>query len=94
MNSNFGIEVSDDCAQNVSGGLSGFVNLGVYKNSYTNIYANKYVVSYANPYGNLADAEASAQAYGRDSLAETLTLSYSDPFSSSAYSGSTSASNF
>lgn len=94
MNTNFGIELADDSAQNVCGGLRGSVNLDVYKKSYIDIYVNKYVNSYANPYGNLGDAEAYADAYGRDSLAETLTLTYSDPFRSSAYSGSTSASNF
>ena len=43
--------------------------------------------------GNLADAEAYADAYGKDSLAETLTVTKSTNFSSSAYSGSISASN-
>jgi hypothetical protein len=94
MNTNFGIELSDDSAQNVSGGISGRVNLDVYKNSYINVYTNKYVKSYADPKGNLGDAEAYADAYGKDSLAETLTLTYSDPYKSSAYSGSTSASNY
>jgi hypothetical protein len=93
MNTNFGIELSDDSAQNVSGGLRGSVNLDVYKKSYIDIYVNKYVSSYANPKGNLADAEAYADAVGKDSLAETLTLSSTTPYSSSAYSGSTSASD-
>jgi hypothetical protein len=94
MNTNFGIELSDDSAQSVSGGLRGSVNLDVYKKSYIDIYVNKYVSSYANPKGNLADAEAYADAVGKDSLAETLTLSSTTPFSSNAYSGSTSASNY
>lgn len=93
MNTNFGIELSDDSAQNVSGGISGRASLDVFKNSYINVYTNKYVSSYADPKGNLADAEAYADASGPNSLAETLTLSSSNPFGSNAYSGSTSASN-
>ena len=41
--------------------------------------------------GNLADAEAYADAYGDDSLAETLTVAYADDYSSSAYSDSVAA---
>lgn len=92
MNTNFGIELSDDSAQNVSGGLRGSVSLDVFKRSSINVFVNKNVFSNANPKGNLADAEAYADASGKDSLAETLTLSNTTPFSSSAYSGSTSAS--
>ena len=92
MNSNFGIELSDDSAQNVSGGIGGRVDLSVYKNAYINVYTNKYVSSYASPYGNLGDAEAYADAQGPDTLAETLTISSANPYASSAYSGSTSAS--
>ncbi len=92
MNTNFGIELSDDSAQNVSGGLRGSVSLDVNKKSVINVFVNKSVTSFANPKGNLADAEAYADASGADSLAETLTLSSTTPYSSSAYSGSTSAS--
>jgi hypothetical protein len=99
MNTNFCIELSDDSAENVSGGTGGYgiggrVNLDVYKNSYVNVYVNKYVSSYANPYGNLGEAEAYADAQGYNSLAETLTVTASNPYASSAYSGSTSASNY
>jgi hypothetical protein len=41
--------------------------------------------------GNLADAEAYADAKGKNSLAETLTVTYASGHSSSAYSGSVSA---
>lgn len=41
--------------------------------------------------GNLADSEAYAEAYGFNSLAETLTVTYADFFSSTGYSSSISA---
>lgn len=41
--------------------------------------------------GNLADSEAYADAWGYNSLAETLTVTYADGYSSSAYSDSKSA---
>ena len=63
----------------------------VNKDIFVNI--NKYVFSYAKPIGNLAEAEAAANAYGYDSLAETLTATVSDDYSSHALSESTSASD-
>lgn len=53
----------------------------------------KTVDSFVIVRGNLADAEAAADAYGHDSLAETLTVTKTTGYSSSAYSGSISASN-
>jgi hypothetical protein len=53
----------------------------------------KLVVSQTYVVGNLADAEATAQAFGPGSLAETVTVTYTDGGSSVAYSGSVSATN-
>jgi hypothetical protein len=57
------------------------------------VYIDKDVFSLTYVKGNLAEAEAGAQSYGPDSLAETLTFSYTDPYSSVAVSESTSATN-
>lgn len=67
------------------------------KNINTNVKVRldikKRVLSKVKVKGNLADAEAYADAYGPDSLAETLTVTYADGYNSSAYSGSVSAAN-
>ena len=53
----------------------------------------KNVFSKAVVKGNLADAEALADAKGKDSFTETLTVTYVDPYSSQSYSDSKSATN-
>lgn len=45
-------------------------------------------------FGSLADAEAFAFADGNNTFAETLTFTYSDAFTSAAFSGSISATDF
>ena len=65
-------------------------NIKVNKNIKVDI--RKYVTSFAYPIGNLAEAEAAANAFGPDSLSETLTVTVANPWESHALSESTSAS--
>lgn len=77
---------------NVEGGRRGF---SFYKNVKTDVKVRldikKYVDAKVDIKGNLADAEALAEAYGDDALAETLTVTYADDYYVSAYSSSISA---
>lgn len=86
MNSNLFIELSDDSAQNVSGGLY----LGTSTNSSAIFNLNKQFYSTISiGRGNSADASASASAVGTRTLAEANTGSTTiQGYSSSA--GSTS----
>jgi hypothetical protein len=63
----------------------------IYINEYINKNVYKNVFAYANVYGNTADAEAVADAYGNNSLSETLTVTKATGYSSNSYSGSLSA---
>ena len=56
-----------------------------------NLDIKKNVKAYVNIYGNLATSEASADAYGYNSLAETETFTQATYYSSEAFSQSTSA---
>jgi hypothetical protein len=88
-----------DCLEVVSTAISGGSYRGsnfnfdknIYINEYVNKYVNKNVFAYANVYGNTADAEAVADAYGNNSLSETLTVTKATGYSSNSYSGSLSA---
>ena len=88
------LEAVDQETQVVGAGFSDAVkfkkDIKVDKDIYVNIYKN--VKSYARPYGNLGEAEAAANAYGYDTLSETLTVTVADPWESHALSESTSAS--
>jgi hypothetical protein len=89
MTTNFWIEISDDSAQNVSGGFnSAFGN--VYFNE--NFYVNKSLYSYANPTGYLATAESDAKAYGYGAAAQIFTNTYTTPGYAFAQGTSISAS--
>lgn len=59
---------------------------------YENVHINKEVVAQAYVVGNIGNANADAKAFGYDTLAETLTLTYAvQGESSGAFSESTSA---
>lgn len=84
MNTNFCIELSDDAAQNISGGLS------VSFNERFQIY--KSIVSKTDIYGNVATGVATATATGSDTVTQTITLTNAaQGYSSSSTSGSVSA---
>ncbi len=89
------LEAVDQETEVVGAGLVDRVDFAkkvkVNKDVFVNI--NKFVFSYAKPIGNLGDAEAAANAYGANTLAETLTATVSDDYSSHALSESTSASD-
>ncbi len=89
MNPNFCIELSDDSAQNVSGGYD-FGN-----SSYTSIYENlnitKNLYSNAVVYGHFAGAEAEALAKGYGTSTQALSKTYTDPVTSASSATSTSA---
>jgi hypothetical protein len=90
MSNNLWIELSDDSAQNVSGGFnSAFGN--VYFNEYFNVYKNVY--SNVDPRGYLATAESDAQAYGRGAVAQIFTNTYTTPGYTFAQGTSISASS-
>ncbi len=88
------LEAVDQETQVVGAGFSDAVkfkkDIYIDKDIYVDI--RKYVKSYARPYGNLAEAEAAANAFGPDTLSETLTVTVADPWESHALSESTSAS--
>ena len=70
------------------------VNFDKYVNENVNVHINKNVNSQTMVIGNLGQANADAKAFGYDTLAETLTLSYAEQgYGSSAFSESTSATN-
>ena len=88
------LEVADQETQVVGAGFYDAVkfkkDINVDKDIKVDI--KKYVKSYAFPKGNLAEAEAAANAFGPDSLSETLTVTVANPWESHALSESTSAS--
>jgi hypothetical protein len=77
------------------------VTAGTFYNVYFNKYVNtnvtsylnqdKYVDSAVNIRGQLADAEAAATCWGSNCFSETLTVTNTDYFGTSAYSQSISA---
>ncbi len=67
-----------------------------YKNVDVNVQedVHKEFKSFALIYGNVGSANADAKAFGYDTLAETLTLTYAEQgYSSGAFSESLSATN-
>jgi hypothetical protein len=74
MNTNFCIELSDDSAQNVSGGYyfgaSSYTN--VYANIYENLSINKNFNSRTNIFGNFAGGEAAATAVGPNTSTQAI----------------------
>lgn len=90
MNPNFFVELSDDSAQNVSGGLV----IGTTTTGGATFTLKKTYHSYIqlSP-GNAADAGASATAFGTRTVAEANTSTYSQQgYGSSAGSASVSVS--
>jgi hypothetical protein len=74
------------------------VAIDVYKNVAVNLYKNINVFNnlYSAPYvkGNFADAEAAANAYGKDTFSETLTFGeVAEGYYSRSYSESMAATN-
>lgn len=61
----------------------------VYVRDYQDVY--KTVFGFVFLDGNQAEANAVGQAFGSDTLAQSLTITYTDPFSSQAASESVSA---
>ena len=60
-------------------------------NKYINVDIDKYVDSHVKISGNLGAAEASANAYGDNTLAETETFAQATDHSSEAFSDSVAA---
>ncbi len=89
------LEVADKEA-NVVGASGGSFYVDKYIDVDKDIYVDidKYVNSYANAYGKLAEAEALAEFYGKDGLAETLTYSSTTPYGGTAVSESTSVTDY
>jgi hypothetical protein len=89
MNTNFCIELSDESAQNVSGGYyfgesSNTVikeNLDIKKNFYSNVYVK----------GQFAGAEADAVAGGANSATQAITATYTGIYGSQSKATSVSA---
>lgn len=63
--------------------------IDIYERIYKDVYKDVYSVAFV--FGNTADAEAVADAYGDNSLSETLTVTKATGYSSNSYSGSLSA---
>lgn len=86
------LEVVNQETEVVGGRTFGF-------NKNTNINVNESINLRKNIYarvdvqGNTAFAEADAQAYGNNSVAQGITVTYTDPYSSIAGSQSSSATN-
>ncbi|WP_295622080.1 hypothetical protein [Chamaesiphon sp. GL140_3_metabinner_50] len=74
MNTNFGIELSDESAQSVSGGyyFGSSSNTNVNANIYENLNIKKYFESKTNVYGNFAGAEAEATASGPNTATQGI----------------------
>ena len=74
MNTNFCAELSDDAAENVSGGYyfgsssTTFVNANITEN----LTINKLFQSRTNVFGNLAGAEAAATAFGSNTATQAI----------------------
>jgi hypothetical protein len=91
MNTNFCIELSDDSAQNVSGGY--YFGDPVNTNIRENLYITKFLASDVRVYGHFAGAEAGAQAYGYGSSTQAISDTYTSYFGSASNATSVSASN-
>jgi hypothetical protein len=70
MNFNTCIELSDDSAQNVSGGY--YFGKSSTTNVTENLNIKKYFESKTNIYGNFAGAEADATAYGPNTSTQAI----------------------
>lgn len=89
------VTMSEDSLDQVT---AGSLNLRVFKNvliqKLKNIHINARLNARSNVHGNLAEAEAGANAVGRNTFAETLTITdVKQGRSSSAFSESVSATN-
>jgi hypothetical protein len=90
MSNNLWIELSDDSAQNVSGGFNSAFGK-VYFDEYFNV--DKKLKSDTKVRGYLATAESDAQAYGDGAVAQIFTNTITTPYAVSAQGTSISASN-
>lgn len=77
--------------EEICGGSGFFFHKDVKTNVRNRLDVKKRVLSKVRIKGNLADAESYADAYGDNSLTETLTVTYADDYGSSSYSDAKSA---
>ncbi len=90
MNTNFCIELSDDSAQNVSGGYYfGDPSNTTIRETLTIV---KNLTSTVKVTGNFAGAEADAAAFGKGTSTQSITATYTDPGKSVSTATSISAS--
>jgi hypothetical protein len=91
MNTNFCIELSDDSAQNISGGyyFGDPVNTSITEN----LRITKYLTSCVDVKGHFAGSEAEAFADGPGSSTQSITLTATDPTGSVSKATSVSASS-
>jgi hypothetical protein len=90
MSNNLWIELSDDSAQNVSGGFNSAFGT-VYFNEYFKV--DKELYSDVRVRGYLATAESDAKAYGKGAVAQIFTYTETTPFGAYSQGTSISASN-
>ena len=90
MNTNFCIELSDDAAQNVSGGY--YFGDPSTTNITENLNINKTLTSRVFVYGHFAGAEADAVAFGYGSATQAISSTATGPVSSESKATSISAS--
>lgn len=91
MNTNFCIELSDESAQNISGGY--YFGESSNTNITENLYINKNFYSKVDIKGQFAGAEGDAIAQGPNSAAQAITATYTGVLGSQAKSTSVSATN-
>ncbi|WP_373542177.1 hypothetical protein [Chamaesiphon sp.] len=74
MNTNFCIELSDDAAQDISGGyyFGPSSTTNVNANISENLFINKYFQSITRVFGNLAGGEATATAIGANTATQAI----------------------
>ena len=77
--------------EEITGGSGFYFNKHIDTKVRNRLDVKKRVKAKVDIKGNLADAEAYADAYGYNSLSETLTVTYADDYNSSSYSDSKSA---
>jgi hypothetical protein len=88
MNTNFGIELSDESAQNVGGGY--YFGESSNTNVYENLSINKKLYSDTYIKGNFAGAEAKAIAGGPNSATQAVSFTYTGAYGSESNATSVS----
>jgi hypothetical protein len=90
MTNNLWIELSDDSAQNLSGGFNSAFGNVVFRERFD---VEKKLDSNVRVSGYLATAESDAQAFGRGAVAQIFTNTYTTPGYAFSQGTSISASN-